>query len=294
MRQVLDKNLTYQAAARAGVPMPRSIQPTSSEELRRAAAALSYPVVLKWADPNAVIQQLEQAGLACEKLRYCHSAEELLSYLAPYEAIERYPLIQEYCAGYGLGQFLLMRDGQPLCAFQHRRLHEWPPEGGVSTQCISVPLSQHSELLKKSVALLQELCWDGIAMVEYRYDPLTETSKLMEINGRFWGSLPLACQAGVAFPWLLYLSHGLQLPIHQPAYQGGVRCRFMIPETRRLLRLLLKPGLVADRQLKLARGAALWDYLRDCLRPRMRYFVFDWGDPAPLWHDLSHALLRRR
>src|SRR5690606_28748671 len=87
-----------------------------------------------------------------------------------------------------------------LC-FQHERLHEWPPEGGVSTLCRSVPLERHQEQMAKSVALLVSLGWSGPAMVEYRYDPGRGRYVLMEINGRFWGSQPLAYHCGAHFAW---------------------------------------------------------------------------------------------
>ncbi len=41
-------------------------------------------------------------------------------------------------------------------------------------------------------------------MVEFKLDPRDNTPKLMEINPRFWGSLALAIESGVNFPYLLY------------------------------------------------------------------------------------------
>lgn len=282
MARVLDKGLTYAAAARVGVHVPHTLQPTSLDHARAQAGRLSYPVVLKWADPNRMAPLLLDAGLPLDKALYCADAAALLRHLQPYQALGRYPLVQVYCAGYGLGQFILMRDGQPHYLFQHRRLHEWPPEGGVSTLCLSLPLSQHQQLMRRSVALLRALEWDGVAMVEYRHDPHSGQSALMEVNGRFWGSLPLACHAGAAFPWLLYQSHGLGRPVQQTPYRAGLRCRFMLPETRRLLRVLGRHGGAAE----------LAGYLFDFLRPGTRYYVHDWRDPGPLWADM-HQVLRK-
>ena len=39
-------------------------------------------------------------------------------------------------------------------------------------------------------------------MMEYKQDRRTGTPLLMEVNGRFWGSLQLAIDAGVDFPYL--------------------------------------------------------------------------------------------
>lgn len=296
MTRVLNKEQTYAAAARVGVRVPRTEQAASMAEVRALGAVLRFPVVLKWANPNDVVVILEQAGLALDKTSYCYSAEELIAYLQPYQQVGLYPLIQEYCTGYGLGQFVLMHKGEAHYAFQHRRVHEWPPEGGFSSLCESVPLGAHQALMAQSIALLRELDWDGIAMVEYRHDPATGESALMEINGRFWGSLPLAYHAGAAFPWLSYSLLGMGRPVEQGAYRGGMRCRFMIPETKRLLRILFSPGKIADQNVSFKRMPEMAKYLVDFIRPRTCYYVFQWTDPAPFFADLgqmARAALRK-
>jgi predicted ATP-grasp superfamily ATP-dependent carboligase len=247
MQRVLNKEQTYAAAAAVGVRVPRTEQPASIAQVQAVAATLRFPVVLKWANPNDVVRALSAAGLALDKTHYCYSADELIAYLQPYESVGMYPLVQEYCAGYGLGQFILMHQGEAHYAFQHRRVHEWPPEGGFSSLCESIALDSHQALMTQSVALLRALEWEGIAMVEYRHDPASGESALMEINGRFWGSLPLACHAGAAFPWLSYKLLGLGQHVEQELYRAGVRCRFMIPETKRLLRILFRQDAIADK-----------------------------------------------
>ena len=56
------------------------------------------------------------------------------------------------------------------------------------------------DLVRRSRALLDAFGWCGVAMVEYKLDERTGTPYLMEVNGRFWGSLQLAIDAGVDFP----------------------------------------------------------------------------------------------
>lgn len=286
MERVLNKEQSYRAAAAAGLRVPRTEQVASIDEAQQVGATLRYPVVLKWANPNAVAALLAQAGLALDKTRYCDTPQQLLDYLRPYAAVGCYPLIQEYCAGYGLGQFVLMHQGRAHDLFQHRRRHEWPPEGGFSSQCESLPLSQHAALMAQSVALLQALGWEGVAMVEYRYDPATGAAALMEINGRFWGSLPLAWHAGAAFAWHSHQLLGMGLPVRQSPYRAGLRCRFMVPETKRLLRILFQPDRIADRTLRFRRLPELAGYLADFVRPGNCYYVHAWRDPLPFWRDL--------
>lgn len=286
MQRVLNKEQTYVAAARAGLHVPQTRQLFSMAQAEAASRELRFPLVLKWANPQQVTRCLSAAGLALEKTHYCHAPQELLDYLRPYEVVGVYPLVQEYCAGYGLGQFILMKDGQAHYQFQHRRVHEWPPEGGFSSLCVSLAPHQHDKLMRQSIALLRELDWEGIAMVEYRHDPATGISALMEINGRFWGSLPLAWHAGASFPWLTYQLFGMEQALALTPYRTGIRCRFMVPETKRLLRVLFQPERIADRSIRFKRLPTLLGYLLDFLHPGTRYFVFSWRDPAPFFKDL--------
>lgn len=92
--------------------------------------------------------------------------------------------------------------------------------------------------MQQSIALLQALEWEGIAMVEYRHDPATGESALMEVNGRFWGSLPLAYHAGAEFSFLCYQLIGNNEAVANTTYRSGIRCRYMVPESRRLVRIL--------------------------------------------------------
>lgn len=93
--------------------------------------------------------------------------------------------------------------------------------------------------------ILDHVAWHGVAMVEFKVTP-NGTPYLMEINGRFWGSLQLAIDAGVDFPWLLY-----QMATSQPVdpvdgYNIGVRSRWLLGDLAALYKVLvgneLPPG----------------------------------------------------
>ena len=290
MDSVLNKDRTYAAAARVGIRTPRTEQVGSMAQAEALVRSLRFPVVLKWANPMLVAGALGAAGLQLDKTHYCDTPAELLAYLQRFEAVDLYPLIQEYCPGYGLGQFILIKNGQVHYTFQHKRLHEWPPEGGFSSMCESIPREQHAELMDKSIALLRELDWEGVAMVEYRHDPATGESALMEVNGRFWGSLPLAYHAGANFPTLCYKVLGLKEQVSYKPYRSGVRCRFMVPETKRLLRILFGQHHIADKTLAFRRLPTLAGFCIDFVRPNSRYYVFDIRDPKPFFADIGQML----
>src|SRR3546814_10116516 len=95
--------------------------------------------------------------------------------LSKYASLGIFPLIQEYCPGTGLGQMFLTLNGDVLVEFQHERSLEWPPEGGSSAICRSVPLERHAQLRGRSRDLLRRLNWTGVAMVEERFDRATES-----------------------------------------------------------------------------------------------------------------------
>ena len=294
MKQVLHKDRTYEAAAQVGIRVPKTVQVHALAEVAALGATLRYPIILKWANPHAVARELSRAGLPLDKIRYCENPDELVAEMHKFAAVGVFPLIQEYCAGYGLGQFVLMKEGVAHYAFQHRRVHEWPPEGGFSSMCEAVALDAHQDLMAKSVALLRALDWEGVAMVEYRHDPATDESALMEINGRFWGSLPLAYHAGARFPLATYQLFGQGLPVTQDRYQAGMRCRFMIPETKRLLRILFAQQKIADKRLSFSRSAEAWNYIAEFCSPRSSFYVFDRKDRAPFFSDLYQMLAKLR
>jgi predicted ATP-grasp superfamily ATP-dependent carboligase len=290
LASVLDKSQTYLAAEKVGIRGPKTATIATMAEAERLRTGLRFPVVLKWANPHEAWQRLAPFGVKPEKTYYCQTHDELVQCLRRFEPAGTYPLIQEYVAGNGLGQFVLMKDGQAHYTFQHSRVHEWPPEGGSSSLCESVPAHLHRDLMDKSIALLRELRWEGVAMVEYRYDPATGEAALMEINGRFWGSLPLAYHAGAHFPYLYYRLFGLGLPVDAKAYRAGVRCRYMVPETKRLARVLFAAHKIPDRSLTFRRVPELLSYMADFVRPRSHYFVFDRHDPQPFLRDVGQIL----
>lgn len=292
MDRVLNKDHCYRVARAQGIEVPESHALEDLGALEALLPALTYPVILKWANPHAVAAGLRDLGLPLEKLEYSYDAADLRRRLERYRPLGRYPLLQSFCPGHGLGQMVFMHRGEPLLTFQHRRLHEWPPEGGFSTLCESLPAAAHGELLERSVALLRALDWEGPAMVEYRYDPDTGRAALMEINGRFWGSLPLAWHAGAPFVWYSYAVLGKgQIPGPRP-YRAGLRCVYMIPELKRLAVILFAPDRIRNKALRFSRARETLALLGGLLDPRRRYYLFTLSDPLPALRDGGHALAK--
>ena len=286
LERVLDKMQTLQAATVAGLRVPQTWQPHADEDFAARAAQMRYPLVAKWSNPPEIMGLLERAGLEWIKTDYIRDAAQLLALLDRYAPIGRWPLIQQYCRGVGLGQMLYMAGGQATLRFQHRRLHEWPPEGGVSTLCRAEPLNAHGAQMVLSEKLLQALDWEGQAMVEYRYEPDSGHYWLMEVNGRFWGSLPLALHCGADFAWEAYRRTVLRQTDPAPPARDNLRARYMVPETKRLARILLAPGRIDDPFFRRRPVVDLVAYLLAFFDPRARYYVFSRSDPRPWLRDM--------
>ena len=188
-------------------------------------------------------------------------------------------LIQQRVTGPGCGVFLLRWDDVTVASFAHRRLREKPPSGGVSVYAEAVELD--AELMAQSERLLHALNWRGVAMVEYKLDAVTGTPYLMEINGRFWGSLQLAIDAGVDFPQLLVRCALGQCVPPKSGYRVGTRGRWWWGEVDHVLARLRR----TDAELALppgapSRGSIVADLLTRW-RPAERDAVFRFDDPMP-------------
>lgn len=277
---VIDKGLTLALAREMGIETPINYSGTPDR----------WPVVLKWADPMLVQPKLEAAGLPFLKAEIVSSAGQLEKALARYAGLGMTPMVQSYASGRGLGRMFYRHKGETTLFFQHERLHEWPPEGGVSTLCQSLPASLHQQRRSRSEAFLEKIGWEGPAMVEYRHDPVTGEFVLMEINGRFWGSLPLASAAGAEFAWEHYRRNVLNDTEEAPAWNAGVRARYMIPETRRLISLFVRRAAHDDPNARLRRWQSLWRWLSGFVDPKMRYYVFAMDDPGPFFRDMANII----
>jgi predicted ATP-grasp superfamily ATP-dependent carboligase len=262
--RALYKDQTFEIAKRCGIEVPKSFTPRTVEEAE-AWTGLHYPVILK---PRHRDSALGTKPVYLLKSERADTRTEMILKLRSYEASGELPMVQEFVAGTGLGVSAVMRNGNPVCLIQHRRLREYPPSGGVSVYCES--MNESPDLVERSVALLRALDWEGVAMVEYRYDELSGHCWLMEVNGRFWGSLPLALHAGVEFPYLLYRSCFETVECQRAT--PGVRARALAGDTKWLIAVL--------RNGDISRGRAVWDYLR-AFHPATKYFVWALDDPKP-------------
>ena len=187
LESAYDKVKTLAIAARLGIPVPKTQFVRDPKEL--VPDAVTFPAVVK----------LSREGAADNVVGYCYTIEEVkreVEHRLRGLRDDTGVLVQEFIPGGGCGFFALFHNGMPLRIFMHERLREFPPSGGPSTAARSIYSTRLREL---GLKLLSELKWNGVAMVEFRLDSRSHDFVLMEVNGKFWGSLELGLHAGVNF-----------------------------------------------------------------------------------------------
>ena len=94
------------------------------------------------------------------------------------------PIVEEYVDGYGVGVSLIIgNDGKERSAFCHKRISEYPASGGPSC---SLETFYDADIIAKTICLLKQAGFVGIAMVEYKVRD--GDYYFLEVNPRIWGS----------------------------------------------------------------------------------------------------------
>lgn len=267
--RVTDKVALVNMAAHHGVRVPEGIVVSSRAEVRSAARHFGYPFVLK---PGRS-KYLQSRRVVSTGVRIVNSAAELdaaLEHSAWLDHIQG--LVQRFVPGKGAGVFTLYGIDGAIAWFAHRRLREKPPAGGVSV--LSMSAMPDPRVKEDARRLLDAAGWWGPAMVEFRVTP-EGTPYLMEINGRFWGSLQLAVDSGVDFPTMLLRSAAGQKVQPLDSYATGKRLRWLLGDVDHLL-LQWRRDCPVSQKISSTMG-----FLGAFLDPRVRQELFRWSDPGP-------------
>jgi predicted ATP-grasp superfamily ATP-dependent carboligase len=250
-------------------------------------SALRYPIVIK---PARSVSERDGVR-ATFAVTYASDASELRRRLRALPTGAFPLLLQQRIVGPGSGIFLLLWDGEIRAQFAHQRLSEKPPSGGVSVYRESVAIDE--ELRDRSRALLERFGWQGVAMVEYKRDSATGQPYLMEVNGRFWGSLQLAIDSGVDFPRILAACALGEDSQQIPTYRIGVRSRWwwgqvdhLIGRVRRARTEPWPPGIRSAHR-------AIGDLVLAPFRRADYEEILRWTDPGPFWNETLRWIARR-
>lgn len=260
--KALDKVETLKIAQQHDIPFPKTEFGEDIDDLPDFSKEITYPVVIrprmkvKWVGEKALILKVTPNNYAYNPQDFITKWKRLISILEKVGLKEDFLMVQKFVQGEGYGVEAFMHDGEPKAIFVHRRLREYPTTGGASTLRESV---SDSKLTQLGIKLLQAMEWEGVAMVEFRVRRSTDELNVIEVNGRFWGSLPLAINAGVDFPYMLYKSMVDGDDVNGSKYRTGLRQRWLAGDFLWLYSSLINGDGIAKSVKEFLRSSALPD-----------------------------------
>ncbi|MGY2079850.1 ATP-grasp domain-containing protein [Modestobacter sp. SYSU DS0657] len=188
------------------------------------------------------------------------------------------PVLQQPVDGELMALIGLFSDGRLHGRVQQRSPRLWPTPTGVSCRAETVPVEE--DLADRATALLADLGWSGLVELQFLRDG-DGVPHLIDLNGRFFGSMALANAAGanLADAW------GRQVLGEPPP---------VLPDARAGERFLWTAGDVR-RAVAERRGGLLAD-VGSTLRwlPGATTSVWDPRDPAPTVELVGSRLRARR
>jgi predicted ATP-grasp superfamily ATP-dependent carboligase len=261
------KNELTKLASQIGIPTPETIVPRNQQELMDFAQRYGDPIVVKRLSSSASrgVFYVDRADLESGDASPVHSI--------PFGDF----LVQKYVKGVGYGVSMLFNHGKLRAKFTHKRLREKMTTGGIST----LRMSTVNPLLEDyAEQILRHVNFHGVAMAEFKYDEESRQAWLIEVNPRFWGSLALAIQSGVDFPYLLYqlATEGDIAPVLD--YRTNVTVKWLLGDT------VAKVSQWRHRAASAATGDG---------RVKVNgYDDFYWNDPLPFIAQLWFSVMKQR
>ena len=273
----LSKLHATRLALSLGIPCPATIfvhDGTPGGGWRTDLSALSFPIVIK--TDNHLTEDGVYEGGRTFVAADAAGAEAILANIA---RVGPRVIAQERIPGSGAGAFLLRFNGKTRLSFAHRRLHEVPYTGGMSSFRESC---RDPELVRLADLLLGAIDYDGVAMIEFRRSARDGTPYFLEINGRFWGSLALALHSGVDFPAALIECYergdcgGVA-----GRYPTGIRCRNVFPGEVGHVLSVLRPRATGASAPSPSKVKTVARFFLLSLDPTIRHDNWWWSDPWP-------------
>jgi predicted ATP-grasp superfamily ATP-dependent carboligase len=278
-----DKAATYSQAGHLGIKTIPTTMLSSATELLKVKEALSYPTVIKTRRSVTYNNGIGVTGTAYFVQNFLQ-LQELFTTLS--QKTGEAPLIQTFIKGEEYGVELLLNQGEVVAETIHHRIRSLSPTGGASVVKETLEEGELTqELRTQAYKLAKALNWSGPLMVEFKVENETRDIYLMELNGRWWGSLPLGIKAGVDFPyWHYILATGGLTQTSVIQAQPYITTRHFLGDVMNLARVWfardkMRPYLYPRRR------KALRDFFRSFNIPGD---VWDWRDIKPsLWEYID-------
>lgn len=259
--RAVDKLELARAAERCGLRTPHTVAATT-----RAIAETPLPVIVKsrlhWTPGRA-------AGIRHLLVSRCDDRAGVERGVAEMAAAGGEAVLQEPIDGELMAlSAVIDESGNALAWAQQRTLRASLRR--TSARAETVTLDQ--DLARRAATLLGDLGWYGLANLQF-LRPAGGEPKLIDLNGRFYGSIALAIAAGVNLP-AIWADLALGRPPPEPVLaRPGARFQGLLTDLRRARR---------ER-----RGGLLRDVLDTAVyAPRAAHSCLSVRDPRPVAYEL--------
>jgi predicted ATP-grasp superfamily ATP-dependent carboligase len=276
------------AAAPDDAAVRRHLPPSLIYEPGRAPLAADFAALRApyWIKADAAHSRGAARGL----VRRAASIDAALDAVHEAQRSHSRVLVQSNASGsQQAGVNLLVADGEPLLESMMLSLHDNPHTGGTSGLRRSW---WHQAMRDDALTRVRHLGWQGIAMLEYKWDPRTNAFEFIEINSRFWAALHLDLYAGADYPRRL-VEHHLGTANEPPA-RGvvGLTSRWTLPTDWGHMLSRLRDRRIAPWR----RMMAPIEFASLCFHPGVRDDLRFPGDSRLYWRQwrqfLGEALRR--
>ncbi len=201
VRALRRKSELHELARRHGVPTPDTLFPRSLEDVRRFAAGVTFPLMLKASDG------LRLEARAGRKMVIVHSADELLaSYVRLEDPADPNLMLQEYIPGgddtIWMFNGYFDRRSDCVAGFTGRKLRQHPIHTGATSLGIC---ERNAEVHELTTGFMKRIGYRGILDIGFRYDARDGRYKLLDPNPRIGSTFRLFVGAdGTDVARLLY------------------------------------------------------------------------------------------
>lgn len=216
----------------------------------------------------------------------CPDRASLLHNMALTRPRYRAMLWQSFAPGMKVGVSLWRHGDAFLAENMVLGLHMHPHTGGMMSLRKTF---WHEAILADAKRKFCQLNWQGVAMMEYKWNPETDEFWFIEINARYWGYLHLDLFSGKDFPRLQVDAHFGEVQSDRGAARRQLSCRNAVPGEIDYLASLLKDATV-PRMRKLAQALGFGLLF---LHPTMRADLLFPSDRGLYWRAWRRFIASR-
>jgi D-aspartate ligase len=201
-RALASKQRLYELCRRYDVPAPVTICPATIKELDEFAAAASFPVVVKNAEP-----WVRRRAPVVPNTTVIYTARDLLALASSADSTSLGMIVQEYIPKDQAQDWIVHlysdADSNSVVLFTGVKLRSWPPHNGPTACAYTMANPELSQLAER---FCKEIGFRGIADLDWRLDLRDGKYKLVDFNPRVGNQFRLfETEQGIDVVRALYL-----------------------------------------------------------------------------------------